>query len=77
MRIQPRWRKLVSASTDGTLKIWNAITGEIRHNLTGHTHCVSGCAISPDGTWLVSADVDRMLKSGISPRGINSHFYRP
>ena len=30
--------------------------------LTGHTDAVKACAVSPDGTWIVSASMDRTLK---------------
>ena len=30
--------------------------------LTGHTDAVNACAVSPDGTWIVSASMDRTLK---------------
>jgi WD domain, G-beta repeat len=46
--------------------------------LTGHTGSVSGCAVSPDGTWLVSASADRTLKiwdvaTGTEPATLAGH----
>src|SRR5262249_53728368 len=44
------------------LKIWDAASGKTRRTLTGHTNRVRDCAISPDGSWLVSASDDNTLK---------------
>ena len=51
-----------SASNDHTLKIWDAATGTERTTLTGHTDQVTACAVSPDGTWIVSASWDTTLR---------------
>ncbi|MEW5958405.1 MAG: NB-ARC domain-containing protein, partial [Chloroflexota bacterium] len=53
---------IVSASWDGTLKVWDAYTGTERFTLTGHTNLVNGCAVSADGTVAVSASKDGTLK---------------
>ena len=45
-----------------TLKIWDAASGDERATLTGHTDAVNGCAVSPDGTWIVSASDDGTLR---------------
>ena len=47
---------------DHTLKIWDAATGTERATLSGHTDLVYGCAVSPDGAWIVSASWDRTLR---------------
>ncbi len=53
---------IVSASSDQTLKVWDARTGEERLTLRGHTRWVNGCAISPAGDFIVSASSDSTLK---------------
>jgi WD40 repeat protein len=60
--VSPDGAWIVSASGDGTLKIWDAATGSERATLTGHTGNVHACAVSPDGTWIVSASWDGALK---------------
>ncbi|GHO77046.1 hypothetical protein KSD_48170 [Ktedonobacter sp. SOSP1-85] len=60
--ISPDGTWIVSASDDGTLKVWDAVTGAERYTLYGHTGPVNECAISPDGTWIVSASDDETLK---------------
>ena len=42
--------------------MWDPRTGVELHALLGHTHMVLGCAVSPDGAWIVSASEDRTLK---------------
>jgi len=60
--INPEGDTIVSASADGTLKLWELRTGEERRTLRGHTAAVRGCAISPAGDTIVSASDDATLK---------------
>jgi hypothetical protein len=60
--VSPDGRWIISASWDRTLKVWDAITGEVHLTFTGHMDRVTGCAVSPDGHWIVSAPRDRTLK---------------
>jgi WD40 repeat protein len=53
---------VVSASGDGTLKVWNLTTGQLLATLQGHTALVTACAVMPDGERVVSASEDRTLK---------------
>jgi WD40 repeat protein len=43
-----------SSTGPGRLKVWDSKTGEIKHDLAGHSHAF-GVAFSPDGPWLASA----------------------
>ena len=62
--ISPDGSFIVSASWDGTLKIWEMQGGgwewakKERRILAGHTDKVSACDISPDGDLIVSASFD-------------------
>jgi hypothetical protein len=58
----PDGQTFVSASQDGTLKLWDAASGKEMRTFTGHQASVRGCAFSPDGTRLVSASDDQTLK---------------
>ena len=58
----PDGAKVVSASRDTTLKLWEAETGAVIRTFTGHSETVYGCAFSPDGTKVVSASSDKTLK---------------
>ena len=54
--------RLLSASGDHSLKVWDAATGQCLRTLSGHTAGVQGCAWSADGTRLLSASGDHSLK---------------
>jgi len=60
--ISPSGDFIVSASSDQTLKVWDALTGEERRTLREHSNWVNGCAISPAGDFIVSASDDQTLK---------------
>jgi len=55
----PDGRRLVSASRDRTIRLWDATTGELLNTLEGLGHldnCGGGLAYSPDGGMLVSTN---------------------
>ena len=45
----PDGARVVSASSDGTLKLWDAETGQEICTFDGHSSWVYACAFSPDG----------------------------
>jgi len=76
--VSPDGKWIVSASHDGTLKVWDAATGAERLSLSGHGEAVLGCAVSPDGQWIVSASWDHTLKiwnaaTGAERRTLSGH----
>ncbi|WP_437291456.1 outer membrane protein assembly factor BamB family protein [Sorangium sp. So ce406] len=60
--LSPDGQRIVSASNDRTLKVWDLATGKLLSTLEGHTGGVRACALSPDGQRIVSAANDRTLK---------------
>src|SRR5258705_6216003 len=54
---------IVSGSTDRTIRIWEARTGEeVVEPLKGHTGWVQSVAFSPDGTHIVSGSGDETIR---------------
>ncbi|TMQ04800.1 MAG: hypothetical protein E6J91_42455, partial [Deltaproteobacteria bacterium] len=54
-------RQVVSASSDGTLKLWDLERGRLLRTLAGHGGPVWTCAVTPDGR-VVSGAADGTLK---------------
>ncbi|KAK4246698.1 nucleoside phosphorylase domain-containing protein [Corynascus novoguineensis] len=54
--------RLASASDDGTVKIWDAVTGQCVSTLEGHGRLVNAVAWSHDSTRLASASYDGTVK---------------
>ena len=53
---------IVSASSDKTIRIWNADTGDCVYVIEGHTDGVSFVSFMPDGEHLVSASYDGTIR---------------
>ena len=58
----PDSKRILSASDDNTLRVWDADTGKTLQTLTGHTGFVGSCAWSPDGKRILSASNDYTLR---------------
>jgi WD40 repeat protein len=76
----PDGRRVLSASGDHTLELWDAVSGEWLRTLSGHSSFVSGCAWSPDGRRVLSASRDETLKiwdaaSGECLRTLSGHDF--
>jgi len=71
----PDGLRLVSGSDDGTLQLWDALSGQpIGPPLQGHTNSVLSVAFSPDGRRFVSGSFDNTLRlwDGLSGKPIGS-----
>jgi WD40 repeat protein/tRNA A-37 threonylcarbamoyl transferase component Bud32 len=58
----PDGKRLVSASLDGTVRLWDAVSGRQLLVLRGHAGRVWGVAFSPDGTLLATGSGDRTVR---------------
>jgi WD40 repeat protein len=62
LAFSPDGQRLVSASFDKTLKIWDVDSGNVIHTLRGHQRRVTTGRFSPDGRLVVSGGVDRTVR---------------
>ena len=58
----PDGRRICSASSDKTLRLWDVESGEELRALEGHAGPVRACPFSPDGRRICSASDDRTVR---------------
>lgn len=86
----PDGRFVVTASADGTARVWDAATGATLGELRGHTKSVNSASFSPDGKFIVTASDDATVRlwdansfalvreiGSAYPRAVSSAEYSP
>ncbi len=76
--VTPDEQQAISASADGTLRVWDLKNGQSLRTLQGHTAPVNAVTVTPDGQQAVSASADGTLrvwdlKSGQSLTTLEGH----
>ena len=61
------------AASDGTVRIWDARTGQQQHQLTGHTGRVRSVAYAPDGATLATGGDDGTVRIWDARTGQQQH----
>lgn len=69
LAVTPDSQRLISASRDRTLNIWDIATGKHVRTLIGHTAAVCDAAVTPDAKFIVSGSWDKTLKVWESETG--------
>lgn len=72
----PNSKLIVSAATDKTVRIWDAISGECLKKLEGHRSSVKAALFSPDGQRIVSASDDKTIRIWDVQIGKEKHLLR-
>lgn len=57
----PDGLRVLTASSDRTLKLWHLATGQVMYTLRGHSREIWSVSVTPDGRRAVSASDDRSL----------------
>jgi WD40 repeat protein len=59
----PDGKHIVSGSHDKTIRVWDAVTGDIVSGpFEGHTSAVNSVAFSPDGKYIVIGSDDKTIR---------------
>lgn len=62
MAFSPDNKRVLSASEDGSVKLWNRQSGELIHDFKGHGLAVMACEFSPSGQYIATAGRDRTIR---------------
>jgi len=72
----PDGKRFASASSDGTIRVWDAATGSELLTLQGHDDEIISVAFSPDGKRIVSGSKDETIKIWDAETGLEITMLR-
>jgi WD40 repeat protein len=72
--LTPDGQCAVSASRDGTLRVWALATGSALHTLVGHTAPIAAVTLTTDGQRAISASYDMTLRVWALDTGASLHI---
>jgi WD40 repeat protein len=72
-RIFKRWQPHRLWLWDKSVRVWDALTGEEKHVLNGHTDSVNSVAFSSDGSRIVSGSWDKSVRVWDALTGEEKH----
>ncbi len=72
----PDGNKIASADDSGTVRLWNANTGEHIQTLTGHIGWVTSVVFSPDGKRLATGSLDQTVRLWNVNTGMHIRTFR-
>ena len=61
-KFSPDGSRIVTAGSDNTVRVWDAVNGELIKTFRGHTGNVNAASFSPDGKFIVSESDDKTVR---------------
>src|SRR5262249_12906595 len=62
LAFHPDGKRLATADTEGTIKLWDVRNGRELRTYRGHGNVITGIAFSPDGRWFATSCRDHTVR---------------
>lgn len=77
VEFSPDGRRLLTASNDGIVRVWNARSGALKATLSGHQKAISRAIFSPDGSQIATGSFDKTVRIWNSESGAEVTSFDP